>query len=99
MIAAASSFSASGGPALPSEAHGTDHVELIAPTTREKETRLKAEFIQPPGVAASPSYTHVVTATGGTTIYVSGQVALDEAGNLVRRACSPAAGRAGGSRS
>ena len=46
---------------------------------------MKIEFIQPRGIAASPSYTHVVTASGGTTIHVSGQVALDEAGNLVGR--------------
>lgn len=46
---------------------------------------MKTEFIQPRGVAASPSYTHVVTASGGTTVYVSGQVAFDEDGKLVGR--------------
>jgi enamine deaminase RidA (YjgF/YER057c/UK114 family) len=46
---------------------------------------MKTEFIQPRGVAASPAYTHVVTASGGTTVYVSGQVAFDEDGKLVGR--------------
>jgi len=46
---------------------------------------MEKQFVNPTGVAASPAYTHVVTATGGTTIYVSGQVALDEKGQLVGR--------------
>jgi enamine deaminase RidA (YjgF/YER057c/UK114 family) len=42
-------------------------------------------FINPAGVAASPAYTHVVEVSGGRTIFVSGQVALDEKGALVGR--------------
>lgn len=52
---------------------------------RTIEPESAKRFLQPKGLAASPSYTHVVTATGGTTIWISGQVALDEAGNLVGR--------------
>jgi enamine deaminase RidA (YjgF/YER057c/UK114 family) len=42
-------------------------------------------FIQPDGLSANPAYTHVVTATGGTTVYISGQVAVDAAGAVVGR--------------
>src|SRR5688572_5686488 len=35
-----------------------------------------------PGVAANPAYAHAVTVTGRLA-FVSGQVAMDEAGNLV----------------
>ena len=40
-------------------------------------------FLNPEGVLASPAYTHVVEVSGSKTIYVSGQVALDEKGELV----------------
>ena len=42
-------------------------------------------FINPKGVAVSPAYTHAVEVSGGKTIYISGQVALDEKGELVGR--------------
>ena len=40
-------------------------------------------FINPPELAASPNYTHVVETTARRTIHISGQVALDREGNLV----------------
>ena len=40
------------------------------------------EFLAPAGLAAA-GYTPVVKATGGQTVYLSGQVALDAAGNIV----------------
>lgn len=40
-------------------------------------------FIQPDGLSANPAYTHVVTSTGGTTVYISGQVAVDASGKVV----------------
>jgi enamine deaminase RidA (YjgF/YER057c/UK114 family) len=43
----------------------------------------KKEFINPPGWNKPPGYTHVVKATGGTTVYLSGQVPTDAQGNLV----------------
>jgi enamine deaminase RidA (YjgF/YER057c/UK114 family) len=46
---------------------------------------MEKKFLNPPGVAASPAYTHVVAVSGGRTVFVSGQVALDEKGNLVGR--------------
>ncbi len=41
------------------------------------------QFINPPAIHTPRGYTHVVTATGGKTIFVSGQVAVDQQGNLV----------------
>ena len=40
-------------------------------------------YINPPTIARPTGYTHVVEAVGGRTYYISGQVALDPAGNLV----------------
>jgi enamine deaminase RidA (YjgF/YER057c/UK114 family) len=39
--------------------------------------------IRPDGLANNPAYTQVVAARGGRTIYISGQVSLDAAGNVV----------------
>lgn len=39
--------------------------------------------LNPPALPPSPGYTQVVTATGGTTVYISGQVALTPDGTLV----------------
>jgi enamine deaminase RidA (YjgF/YER057c/UK114 family) len=40
-------------------------------------------FLNPEGLSQPPGYSHVVTARGGTTVYISGQVAFDAAGNIV----------------
>lgn len=40
-------------------------------------------FIKPEGLSNNPAYTHVVAATGGTTVYISGQVAVDASGATV----------------
>lgn len=40
-------------------------------------------YINPPTLAHPTGYTHIVEATGGLTIYISGQVALDPSGNIV----------------
>lgn len=45
--------------------------------------KVKKEFINPSGWLKPPGYTHVVKATGGTMIYLSGQVPTDVQGNLV----------------
>jgi enamine deaminase RidA (YjgF/YER057c/UK114 family) len=39
--------------------------------------------VNPPGLAKPSGYTHVVDVPAGRTIYVAGQVARDESGNLV----------------
>jgi enamine deaminase RidA (YjgF/YER057c/UK114 family) len=41
------------------------------------------QFINPPAMATPPGFTHVVEITGGRTIYISGQVAVDQAFQIV----------------
>src|SRR5258708_9922270 len=41
------------------------------------------QFINPPTLSAPPGYTHVVEVTGGRTIYIAGQIALDRNGQVV----------------
>lgn len=41
------------------------------------------ERINPAGLSHPPTYTHVVRATGGSTVYISGQVPVDAEGRLV----------------
>jgi enamine deaminase RidA (YjgF/YER057c/UK114 family) len=41
------------------------------------------QFINPPGLNPTFGWTHVVTSSGGKTIHVSGQAAVDERGQLV----------------
>jgi reactive intermediate/imine deaminase len=40
-------------------------------------------YVNPATLPPSPGYTQVITATGGTTVYISGQVALTPDGTLV----------------
>jgi len=42
------------------------------------------EFFNPAGLSRG-TYSHTAVVTGGRTVYVSGQVAFDEAGNVVGR--------------
>jgi enamine deaminase RidA (YjgF/YER057c/UK114 family) len=42
-------------------------------------------FINPSTLATPPGYTHVVEITHGRTIFIAGQVALDQSGQLVGR--------------
>ncbi len=41
------------------------------------------KHINPPGISTPTGYTHVVVAGGGRTVYISGQVALNERGEVV----------------
>jgi len=41
------------------------------------------DFLNPPALCPTFGWTHVVAQSGGRTIYVSGQVAVDERGELV----------------
>lgn len=45
--------------------------------------------LNPPGLSTPTGYTHVVSATGGRTIYISGQVALDAQANSWDTTISP----------
>lgn len=40
-------------------------------------------FINPPTLSTPPGYTHVVELTRGHTVFISGQIALDQSGNVV----------------
>ena len=46
---------------------------------------MEKQFLNPKGAFGSPAFSQVATVRGGRTIYVSGQVALDEKGELVGR--------------
>jgi enamine deaminase RidA (YjgF/YER057c/UK114 family) len=41
------------------------------------------QFINPPTLFSPPGFTHVVEATGGRTVYISGQIAVDQSFRLV----------------
>lgn len=40
-------------------------------------------FIKPDGLFNAPTYTQVVSTTGATTVYISGQVSVDASGTVV----------------
>ena len=42
-------------------------------------------FFNPPGLTKPRGHSHVAVVTGGKTIYIAGQVALNSAGELVGR--------------
>jgi enamine deaminase RidA (YjgF/YER057c/UK114 family) len=44
---------------------------------------MPTQFLNPPGLAPTNGWTQVVTSTRGKTIYVSGQVSVDERGQVV----------------
>jgi enamine deaminase RidA (YjgF/YER057c/UK114 family) len=44
---------------------------------------MPTQFLNPPGLPPTNGWTHVVTATGGKTVHVSGQVSVDERGQVV----------------
>jgi len=44
---------------------------------------MKIEFLNPPGLCPTFGWTHVAATVGGKTIHVSGQVAVDAAGQVV----------------
>ncbi|MBC8171292.1 MAG: RidA family protein [Anaerolineae bacterium] len=46
-------------------------------------TNPNVRFVNPAGLAPAPGYTHAVEVTRGRMIFLSGQVPLDEAGNMV----------------
>src|SRR5262245_49188867 len=44
---------------------------------------MPTQFLNPPGLAPTNGWTHVVTSTAGKTVHVSGQVGVDERGQVV----------------
>jgi enamine deaminase RidA (YjgF/YER057c/UK114 family) len=43
----------------------------------------KAEYLKPKGLAINPAYSHVAVSSGARTIYIAGQVSIDENGAVV----------------
>src|SRR5436189_1548972 len=52
-------------------------------TSTVKEIEMSVRYLNPEALSVPPGYTHVVEVRGGRTVYISGQVSLDKAGNLV----------------
>lgn len=50
---------------------------------KAKGPQTEKQFINPEGLVKSPAYSHAVSVSGGRTIYVSGQVALNGKGEIV----------------
>jgi enamine deaminase RidA (YjgF/YER057c/UK114 family) len=46
---------------------------------------MPATFLNPPGLCPTNGWTHVVASSGAKTIHVSGQVSVDERGQVVGR--------------
>ena len=44
---------------------------------------MTTQFLNPPGLAPTNGWTQVVSSTGGKTVYVSGQVSVNERGQVV----------------
>ena len=44
---------------------------------------MSVRYLNPETLSVPPGYTHVVEVRGGRTVYISGQVPLDRAGNVV----------------
>lgn len=44
---------------------------------------MQLQFLNPPSLCPTFGWTHVVTAEGGRTIYISGQVSVNERGEVV----------------
>jgi len=56
---------------------------LSAPTHATAQGTPRIRRLNPPTLSAPTGYTHVVEATGGKTVYISGQVPFDSTGRLV----------------
>jgi enamine deaminase RidA (YjgF/YER057c/UK114 family) len=44
---------------------------------------MQTQFLNPPALCPTFGWTHVVAATGGKTVYISGQVGVNERGEVV----------------
>jgi enamine deaminase RidA (YjgF/YER057c/UK114 family) len=51
--------------------------------SRKKEQKMPAQFINPPALCPTVGWTHVVTCTGAKTVYISGQVSVNQRGEVV----------------
>lgn len=44
---------------------------------------MQTQFLNPPTLSPTFGWTHVVTVTGGKTVYISGQVSVNERGEVI----------------
>ncbi len=44
---------------------------------------MQTQFVNPPSLCPTSGWTHVVTASGGKTVYISGQASVNERGETV----------------
>ena len=44
---------------------------------------MQTQYLNPPSLCPTSGWTHVVISTGGKTVYVSGQVSVNERGEIV----------------
>src|SRR4051794_21315911 len=60
-------------------------LQSIDGSAAEEEAVMSADvrFLSPAGLSTPTGYSHMVAASGGTTVYISGQVAFDAAGTVV----------------
>jgi len=56
---------------------------LLLPGFHRKKATMQTQFLNPPALCPTFGWTQVVTATGGKTVYISGQVSVDERGAVV----------------
>lgn len=56
---------------------------FVMQTAKNEIEPERVRFINPSTLSKPPGYTHVVETRGGRTVYIAGQVAFDDAGNLV----------------
>lgn len=68
---------------LPAEASARGVPEPNETSQRDKAGRSHITYLNPATMPAAKGYTQVVEVTGGRTLYISGQVALDRAGAVV----------------
>ena len=61
----------------------TAGLAAAAASSSAQGERSVIERINPPGLSTPTGYSHVVSAKGGRTIYIAGQVAFDAKGELV----------------
>ena len=57
---------------------------LAQPGQTTKEQSRQPQFLNPPGLSKPNGYTHVVIIQPGRLVYISGQVALNVAGEVVK---------------
>lgn len=63
---------------------GTASAQTPSKSEKVPSARKSAKrFINPSGLFSSRSYTHAVSVSGGRTVYISGQVAFNTAGDVV----------------